>query len=581
LEKNTKELEKQAEAEKARNEAEKQRLTDAKTLADGRLSITKAGSKAELDARIADINAAAAADLNTYRDNAEMKKIISQKTTQDIAAAKKSFYQKVNEEAKAGEEKKSADALRRVDDEKAAIEAKLILLRQGHDDEQTMAQKQYDLNMQLEAKERERIAADTGMANGQKEKAFAEINEKELELKTSLHARLEEIDKAHADKEAAIKKAAADKEVAAIAAADKAGLSSQITTANEALSKEKENSDQYVAIKKNILALQQQMALDAASTSIAGETQRLKTIEDINEDYAKKQKQIDDDVAKHKQELKDKEAAQAKDTSDKEMAIAKKAGQEAIKIAQQVSDAIFANAQQRRDNELKATEDNLDAQKNAELLNTTLTASQRNAIEKKYKAEEANAKLQAWKADQKAKEEQAIINGLLAFTAALASSPPPMNYVNAAIALASAGVQAGIIASKTPPKFARGTKGSATLPAGMKLVGEEGPELLWTPGGEKVITAPDTARFLEAYNIPMLSTFPRIDIKDMAALKVSPFGGDVEGAGRMDYDSLGRALARHLPAPVVNSIQLNEKGFIKHLTRRGNSTEYVNNYIKF
>jgi hypothetical protein len=287
--------------------------------------------------------------------------------------------------------------------------------------------------------------------------------------------------------------------------------------------------------------------------------------------------EIESAASEKRIQISNKEAEAKAKNQEREKAIAKKIGQEMIKMAQQVSDAIFANAQQRRDNELKATEDNLNAQKNAELLNTTLTASQRNAIEKKYKAEEAQAKLQAWKRDQKAKEEQAIINGLLAFTAALASSPPPMNYVNAAIALASAGVQAGIIASKTPPKFAKGTKGSATLPSGMKLVGEEGPELLWTPGGEKVITAPDTAKFLEAYNIPMLSTFPRLDVRDLSAVSQSAGRGD----HMIDYEKLGKVVAKNIPAPVVNSIQLNEKGFIKHLTSRGNRTEYVNNEIKF
>jgi beta-phosphoglucomutase-like phosphatase (HAD superfamily) len=106
--------------------------------------------------------------------------------------------------------------------------------------------------------------------------------------------------------------------------------------------------------------------------------------------------------------------------------------------------------------DLKTKLDNLNAQKDAELLNTTLTASQRRAIEKKYKIEEAQEKEKAWKADQKAKAEQTIINGLLAFSMSLAQQGYPAGLASGLIAIAQAAVQAGIIMSKTPPKFAKG-----------------------------------------------------------------------------------------------------------------------------
>jgi predicted nuclease with TOPRIM domain len=51
------------------------------------------------------------------------------------------------------------------------------------------------------------------------------------------------------------------------------------------------------------------------------------------------------------------------------------------------------------------------------------------------------------------------------------------------------------------PAFATGTKGASVTPPGWKLVGEEGPELLYTPGGEKVVTAPDTEQILSKYNM--------------------------------------------------------------------------------
>jgi hypothetical protein len=300
----------------------------------------------------------------------------------------------------------------------------------------------------------------------------------------------------------------------------------------------------------------------------------------IEDKYADDIKVIDKKIADNrKQENKEDTAntdAANKDKIDK----AKQVGKALIDMAKQVSDAIFENQKQKRDNELKSQLDNLNEQKDAELLNTTLTASQKNAIEKKYRIEEAQAKEKAWKADQKAKAEQAIINGLLAFTAALISSPPPANYINAAIALASAGVQAGIILSKTPPKFAKG------------VVALDGPGTdtsdsiaAYLSKGESVITARATKQYaplLEAMNAGTFSEYMPIpqmpDVSHQLAAVMS--SSSAMGTEKIDYEKLGAAFARKVNLKQLN-INIDEKGFSKSILSKGSRIEYYNDKLKF
>lgn len=68
-------------------------------------------------------------------------------------------------------------------------------------------------------------------------------------------------------------------------------------------------------------------------------------------------------------------------------------------------------------------------------------------------------------------------------------------------AILNSSEDASLDTSLSVPAFAGGTKGGTVTPSGWKLVGEEGPELMYTPGGEKIVTASDTASILGKYNL--------------------------------------------------------------------------------
>lgn len=296
----------------------------------------------------------------------------------------------------------------------------------------------------------------------------------------------------------------------------------------------------------------------------------------LQQDFGLTQQQIDDDYAASGfatfKEYEQKKRAELQNTADK-MAENQKLLEQAesamqqfmFDSIQQLSDAAFDNMKQARDQQLNTTLESMEKQKQLELSNKNLTEQQKKDIEDKYRRMEAEAKKKAWKADQQAKAEQALINGFLAFTMSLAQQGVPAGLITGAIALATAGVQAGIILSKPVPQFAGGGK---NIPAGMKLVGEQGPELIWTPGGETVIPHGDTAKILEAWSIPVPNVNPALKT-DMAIAAALPAG--------IDYNKLAQAFARELRNNPSVNISMDNAGFALHLLQKNKSVHLLNN----
>ena len=204
--------------------------------------------------------------------------------------------------------------------------------------------------------------------------------------------------------------------------------------------------------------------------------------------------------------------------------------------------------------------------------NNNLTQAQKLAIQRKFDKEQAAVKLQQWKADQKSKEEQAIINGALAITNAFATAPWPLSIITAATAAATTAVQVATIAAQKPPQFAKGTpKGTPVTPAGTKLVGEHGPELIYTPGGERIITAPDTAAILAKYDVPALpNVSPAIAMR--ANLNhTHPL---------INEDTLAKKIALEISKQTKPHLTFDKNGFTAHLINRGSKTTILNNKYK-
>ena len=232
--------------------------------------------------------------------------------------------------------------------------------------------------------------------------------------------------------------------------------------------------------------------------------------------------------------------------------------------ANQIISGAFENLQQERENDLDHTLSFLQRKRDIELRDKSLTEAEKDAINEKYRKKEAEAKRNAWIADQKAKADQALINGLLAFTMSLATQGFPAGAITGALAVAASIVESGLIMSKPVPAFEKGGK---NIPSGMKLVGEKGPELIWTPGGETVIPHADTAKILEAWSIPM-ANLPN-DLKGNNAIGYGMPGG-------IDYKIMAKSFSEELRNNPSINVQLDGNGFGIHIIEKGRKISLLN-----
>jgi hypothetical protein len=240
-------------------------------------------------------------------------------------------------------------------------------------------------------------------------------------------------------------------------------------------------------------ALQEQLALAQEGAKEQGELGK-KAQEDairLAEELKKKEVQIEEEKANEKLEK-----------AKKFQSDLRQVAQAGLQIIGDVADALSQRA-------LDSALANIDAEKNARfaqldqqakeqqrLLDAgVISQAQYNArierLEEKKRQAEANAKKKAFEAQKTAAIVQAIINGALAFTQALATNGIPAGLVTGAIALAAAGAQVAIIASQPTPKFKKGgfIKGASHEAGGVHIEAE---------GGEYVVNRAQTAKNYKA-----------------------------------------------------------------------------------
>ncbi|MBV8388368.1 MAG: hypothetical protein JO080_01060 [Mucilaginibacter sp.] len=126
-----------------------------------------------------------------------------------------------------------------------------------------------------------------------------------------------------------------------------------------------------------------------------------------------------------------------------------------LQTTQKISDAAFSilskNIQAQSDAKIKG----LETDKTLELNNKSLTSSQKQAIEQKYKKKEDAIKVKAFKDEQKASIAQAVINGAIAITKAEAQTGVLGALVIPGI-IAETAIQVASIAAQKPPAYAKG-----------------------------------------------------------------------------------------------------------------------------
>jgi hypothetical protein len=154
-----------------------------------------------------------------------------------------------------------------------------------------------------------------------------------------------------------------------------------------------------------------------------------------------------------------KEIDEAKKTAEKTVAIKKTALQQVEDYAKKSAVKMGTDALSALNNSIKQQSEAkiavLEKDKANELNNSNLTSAQKMAIEQKYKQQENQVKVKAFKEEQEISIAQAIINGALAVTKASAQTGvfAPLEI---GIVIAETAAQVAKIAAQKPPAYAAG-----------------------------------------------------------------------------------------------------------------------------
>lgn len=229
----------------------------------------------------------------------------------------------------------------------------------------------------------------------------------------------------------------------------------------------------------------------------------------------------------------------------------------------------FAQQQQQIQDTLNAQLDALNTQMEVTLANESLTASEREQIQKQFAEKEAQAKRAAWIADQNAKAEQALINGLLAFTTSLATQGVPAGLITGAIGLALAGVEAALIKSKPVPQFGEGglIEGNAHSHGGVNINAE---------GGEYVFSK-KAVKGIGITNLEKMNEYASM-VPSIPADMLNQF--EQNRTSTIDYGRLGKEFAKELGKNPMLSVSIDRNG-VNLLIKKGNrSVNYLNNKFR-
>ncbi|MBP7558415.1 MAG: hypothetical protein KA821_19220 [Chitinophagaceae bacterium] len=178
--------------------------------------------------------------------------------------------------------------------------------------------------------------------------------------------------------------------------------------------------------------------------------------------------------------------------------------------------------------------------------------------EQKYAKEIAELKRKQAVADKEAAAFNIVINTAIAISKVAAQTGILATVLSVAIGALGAAQLATVLAQPIPA-FKKGTK---KAPAGFKVVGEDGPELLYDKGGYQIFNAGDTKQFFEnPFAFPEM--LPHIPDEVLTQYITNRSGEQV------DYNSLGKSIAKHIGAEIERhpkvAVNIDERGFQKHM----------------
>lgn len=205
--------------------------------------------------------------------------------------------------------------------------------------------------------------------------------------------------------------------------------------------------------------------------------------------------------------------------------------------------------------------------------NMQINSLNRELREKKISQEQYDKKLKQINHQKAVQDkEQAIFNILLNEPIAISKTLAQLGVTGTAaipIIVALVGAQIAAVASRPIPAFEKGTKNA---PAGWKLVGEKGPELINDGGGYPIISNPDTKKILEKYDLP------RLNLTDRNIPSIGDYAGAPIGIGnQIDYSLMAKHIGKEIAKHRSTNISIDKNGIRVIAVDGIHETEYYNN----
>lgn len=249
----------------------------------------------------------------------------------------------------------------------------------------------------------------------------------------------------------------------------------------------------------------------------------------------------------------------------------------ATQAAQDTINQIYADSAAQRQQQLQDQLAAFETERQAELDNQNLSKQQQANINERFDQKEKQAKIAAFKADQNAKKQQAIIDGLLAIAQTFARFGFPAGIPFAAAQAAATAVIVGKIASTPVPKFKHGVidlkgPGTTTSDSIHAMLSK----------GESVIPAEPTSKWKDALVSIKDDKFEDYLHQKFKGFVFPELPGDVLPINNngIDYDRLATAVATKMKGviPGAKSMHFNiDKNGIHTIVLDGNSrTEFKN-----
>ncbi len=574
------------EAKKARAQAVSTAVAEAQI----RVIQAQKGSAEELSARLMAIQAEKRAALeNVNLTAAERRKIT-------IEADKKI------------EEERKAFAVKRLENEKAGIEAEILLVQKGSAEEVALKEKALEQQLRIEL-------SNTNLSAGQR---------KLLEIKY-----LQDVDKLYSDYN---QKQSADK------------LNIEIATINGKLATVKNGTDAEYELKKDLLRKQAELSVKTVADSAESEELKAAKIFEINQKLqgdieamkeSKAQKDIDiatktanqeielervkldqiiasanttwdqkaiaqaqlkkltlDGIDVEKKALEDKYTAGLISEADYQLAKTDLtiqgeqarlvAIEEAAKAEKDIKQALMDAGVQMYDMFYNAKKDALtkEAEDLDRFYTTDAEEAKKNSSLKLISEEEMEKKkLEIKRKQAKLDKEKAMFDAFVAGLVAVSQAYPniPLSIIVGAMAAANLAV----IAAKPLPKYWKGRKAGA---GEMAWVGENGPEIMWIPNNASIVPAhlsrSLTPEVMKEFNMPMLPmNIPEFSFREI----VPPASISTNYVQQpINYDKLGKAVAENVKIPEQKevSITIDKEGISQYLNGSGSTSKNLTRDLK-